>query len=194
MKKVIRTAAMVALMFATATGMANDTKLNVDTAKNVKSLVFEMDDNSGVTKIKLVDADNHVIYSESIANASYAKKFDLKALNNGLYYFTSENSLKTVVYTVKVAGDDVTIIEKRENAKPVFRKKSGMVYLNLLNLGLKDVEISVYDSSNRLVFSEKRENEMIIEKSFNFKKAYKDSYTVVVKDDNDTYYENIVIN
>ncbi|MGB6151355.1 MAG: hypothetical protein WBG48_05135 [Pricia sp.] len=192
MKKVIRTAAMIALMFATATSMANDEKLSLESNKESKSLVFEMDAQKE-TVIKLYDADNHIIYSENISATSYSKKFNLKNLADGRYYFTTEDALRKVTYTVMVRNSDVEIVDKKENVKPVFKTEGRVVYLNLLNLSKKDVKIEIYDSSNRLVFSEKRENQMIIEKALNFNKAYSDQYTVVVKDSENTYYENIVI-
>lgn len=194
MKKVVRTVAMIALMFVTATSIANEEKLSLETKKESKSLVFELDSKAQETAIRLFDAANQVLYSEDISNESYAKKFNLMNLENGFYYFTTEDSLKKIIYTIEVDGSNVTILKRKENTKPVFRKENGMVYLNLLNLDKKDVKIEVFDSSNRLVFSEKRVNEMIIEKAFNFSKAYADNYTVVVRDSQNTYYEDIVVN
>ncbi|HEA20753.1 MAG TPA: hypothetical protein ENH87_07525 [Pricia antarctica] len=193
MKKVIRTAAMIALMFATATSMANDEKLSLESKKESKSLVFEMDAQKE-TFIKLFDAENHIIYSESVSAISYSKKFNLENVADGNYYFTTEDALRKVTYTISVRNSDVEIVSRKENAKPVFKIKDQIVYLNLLNLSKKDVKIEIYDSSNRLVFTEKRENEMIIEKAMNFNNAYNDQYTVVVKDNENTYYENILIN
>ncbi|MGB5206062.1 MAG: hypothetical protein WBN63_17895, partial [Eudoraea sp.] len=66
--------------------------------------------------------------------------------------------------------------------------------LNLLNLDGKDVQIKVYDSDNRTLFSEVIENESIVTKAFNFETAIEDHYTVVVKDSKNTYYESIVVN
>ena len=166
----------------------------METKKESKSLVFELDSKAQETAIRLFDAANQVLYSEDISNESYAKKFNLMNLENGFYYFTTEDSLKKIIYTIEVDGSNVTILKRKENTKPVFRKENGMVYLNLLNLDKKDVKIEVFDSSNRLVFSEKRVNEMIIEKAFNFSKAYADNYTVVVRDSQNTYYEDIVVN
>lgn len=184
---------MVALMFVTATGMANNEKLSLETKKESKSLVFEMDAQKE-TVIKLFDATNRVIYSENIFDASYSKRFNLKNVADGLYYFTTEDALRKITYTISVNKSDVEIVGKKENAKPVFRKEGRMVYLNLLNLSKEDVKIEIYDSSDRLIFSEKRENEMIIEKAMNFNTAYNDRYTVVVKDCENTYFENIVVN
>ena len=184
---------MIALMFATATSMANDEKLSLESKKESKSLVFEMDAQNE-TAIKLYDAENHIIYSENVSAISYSKKFNLKNVADGRYFFTTEDALRKVTYTILVRNTDVEIINRKENAKPVFKTEGRIVYLNLLNLSKKDVKIEIYDSSDRLVFSEKRENEMIIEKALNFNQAYNDQYTVVVKDSQNTYYENIVIN
>lgn len=184
---------MVALMFATTTVMANEPKLRLSPNADTKSFVYELEGSSGETRVKLIDAENHVIYSENIVAGAFTKKFNLKNLTDGLYYFTSEDALKTVSYTLKVEGEVMSILKRKENAKPVFRTADGRVYLNLLNLSKEDVNIEVYDSGDRLVFSEKRENEMIIEKVLNFKKAYKNRYTVVVKDSENTYYENILV-
>jgi len=193
MKKVVRTAAMIAFMFVTATSMANEVKLSLETEKESKSLVFELDSQSTETTIKLFDSADHVIYFENISNLSYVKKFNLKNLDEGLYYFTTENPLKKVTYIISVKDAEVKILNRKENPKPIFRKKNEMVYLNLLNLEKKKVEIKVYDSSDRLVFSERRVNEMIIEKAFNFSKAYKDTYTLAVRDGNDSYYEYVIV-
>jgi hypothetical protein len=192
MKKVIRTAAMVALIFATATGMAKDEKLSLETKNESKSLVFEMDAQKE-TAIKLSDAANHVIYSEKVSDTFYTKRFNLENLSDGMYYFTTEDALRKITYTISVHGDNVEILRKKENTKPVFRTENQTVYLSLLNLNKKEVKIEVFDSSDRKVFSEKRNNEMIIEKAINFNKAYKDRYTVVVKDSENTYYESIAV-
>ena len=184
---------MIAFMFVTATSMANEVKLSLETEKESKSLVFELDSQSTETTIKLFDSANHVIYFENISNLSYVKKFNLKNLDEGLYYFTTENPLKKVTYIISFKDAEVKILNRKENPKPIFRKKNEMVYLNLLNLEKKKVEIKVYDSSDRLVFSERRVNEMIIEKAFNFSKAYKDTYTLAVRDGNDSYYEYVIV-
>ena len=143
---------MVALMFVTSSGIANEGKLSLETKTESRSLVFKLDAQASETNIKLFDSDDHIIYSENISNSSYAKKFDLTNLAEGLYFFTTEDSLKKITYVIEVIGAEVNILKKKENAKPVFRKKNGIVYLNLLNLDKKSVTIEVFDSSDRLVF------------------------------------------
>ena len=194
MRKVVRTAAMIALLFTTTVGMANEPKLSVVPNENVKSFVYELDAQSGRTTIKFMDAEQNVIFFEAVEKGGYAKKFDLSKLKDGLYFFKSEDDLTTVSYTISVKGDDVEVIDRKENSKPVFRVKEKMVYLNLLNLNSEDVQIYVYDSSNRLVFSETREDEMVIEKAFDFTKAFEGEYTLVVRDSKETYYKAVTVN
>ena len=184
---------MIALMFVTASGMANDEKLSLERSKESKSLVFE-NDAIKETEIKLYDDADHIIYSERIPAMSYSKRINLKNVADGTYYFTTEDALKKVTYTIAVRNFKVEIIGKTEKVKPVFRREGRRIYVHLLNLSKKEVGIEIYDSNNRLVYTEKRENEMVIEKVLNFTKAFADKYTVVVKDDDNTYYENVVVN
>tara|TARA_B100001146_G_C16199165_1_gene443321 strand:+ start:1960 stop:2544 length:585 start_codon:yes stop_codon:yes gene_type:complete len=193
MKKVARTAAMIALMFGTMTASANEGKLSLITNENAKSVVFELDAEAGKTTIKLLDNDSNVIYYENVDKKAYAKKFDLHNLKDGQYFFTTDDALRTVVYTIDVKGSNVSILDKKEETKPVYRVKDEVVYFNHLNLDKNDVNVDVFDSSNRLVFSQEWKDTMVVEKVMNFKTAYKDTYTVVVTDGKKAYYETINI-
>jgi len=76
---------------------------------------------------------------------------------------------------------------------PVFKKKGQKLFVNLLNLDLEKVSIKVYDSEGRIVFKEVIEGDLIIEKAFNFEKAFEDNYTVVIVDNNKTFKEVVKI-
>lgn len=194
MKNYLKITALVAVFFVSMTISANEPILKVGSTTNSKSLVFELDSKSTQTKVRFYDADDNIIFSDNISDALYAKKFDLKSLEEGSYTFKVENSLTTYVYTISVKEGSVDVVKRKENSKPVFRKKDAIVYLNLLNLDKKDVKIQVTDSSNRLVHEETIANELVVQKVFNFKTAVADGYTIAVKNGNDVYYEAIVVN
>ncbi len=194
MKNYLKMTALVAVFFVSMTISANEPILKVGSTTNSKSLVFELDSKSTQTKVRFYDADDNIIFSDNISDALYAKKFDLKSLEEGNYTFKVENSLTTYVYTISVKEGSVDIVKRKENSKPVFRKNDAMVYLNLLNLDKKDVKIEITDSSNRLVHEETIANELVVQKVFNFKTAVADGYTIAVKNGNDVYYEAIVVN
>lgn len=194
MKTISKISVLVALLLVTATGLANEPKLNLIPGADAKSLVFQLDGQSGKTTIQITDTKNNLIYSEVLKREGvYSKKFDLKKLETGVYFMNVENSLKVVEYTLDVKDTAVEILDRKESSKPVFRTKGDIVYLNLLNLEQKDVNIKVYDSSYRLVYSETLKDTLLVEKAFNFESAVKDSYTVVVKDKYNSYYKDIIV-
>ncbi len=88
---------------------------------------------------------------------------------------------------------ELEILASADKGKRIFRQAGDMVYLNMLNLNGEKVEIKVFDSSNRILFKEVLNNERTVEKAFNFKNAYADRYTVVVRDSEGTYRESIAV-
>ena len=77
--------------------------------------------------------------------------------------------------------------------KPYFRKTENKLFMNFFNQEMGDVQIKVIDSENRVVFNETLKNTLVVEKAFNFSSAVQDSYKVIVKDGNETYYEYYVV-
>lgn len=76
---------------------------------------------------------------------------------------------------------------------PVFIKKGEKVFMNLLNLTQGLVIVKVYDSQDRLVYNESIDGAMVVEKAFNFEKAFEDEYTIVVVDRLGTYKETLEV-
>ena len=194
MKTNLKFTAMIAFMFITVVGLAKEPKVSLLTEGQSKSLIVALDSKNNKTILKIIDENQNIIFSEKISVNSYTKKFDLDKLENGSYLFELDDSLRTLTYTISVENEEVKILRRIENNKPIFRKIGAKLYLNLLNLDSKDVEIKVFDSDNRTLFSEVVENENIVSKAFNFETAHKDHYTIVVKDGENTYYEDIVVN
>lgn len=79
------------------------------------------------------------------------------------------------------------------NLDPVFVKKGKKIMMNLLNVSQGKVLLKVYDSENRLVFDEAIDGDIVVEKAFNFEKAFKDEYTIVVVDKFGTYTETVEV-
>jgi len=192
MKKVIRTIAAVALMFATTTIIAKEPKL--ETIDNSKTLVFEWDAQLVNTTVKIIDDEGYIIYKEFVSDVeNYVKRFDLSFLPEGEYSLTVENSLREVVYDIDVDEQLVKIIGEDEKMKPIYRKEEGRIFLNYLNTDKDQVKITVYDSLGRKLFKETLSDKLLIEKVFNFQDAFEGEYTIVVKKDSETYYETVSI-
>lgn len=194
MKKFLKSTVVLAFLSVTMTSMASNPKMSLTSNNDSKSVVFQMDAQSMESKIKVIDENAQTIYSTSILNEKYAKTFNLKDLAVGTYYFTINNALTSVVYTLNVKSKEITIANKKENAsKPVFRKKGDKVSINFYNANQQKVDIEIINSRGNIFFKESSKGELVIGKAFNFSKSIKDTYTIMVNDGEDTYYQNIVI-
>ncbi|MET7030681.1 hypothetical protein [Sediminicola luteus] len=80
-----------------------------------------------------------------------------------------------------------------EIIKPTFRTKGKMVYMNHLSLDGKRVQVKVQDELGNVIYETTFNESIIVEKAFNFKKANAGLYTVILKEGNKTYYENVLV-
>jgi len=79
------------------------------------------------------------------------------------------------------------------DVEPIFVKRGQTVMMNLLNTSQGKVSLKVYDSEMRLVYNETVQGKLVVEKAFNFEKAYEDQYTIVVSDIHGTYREIVEV-
>ena len=194
MKTVLKFTVMAALLFSTVTAMANEPKMKLIADSEAKSLVFELDKVSKDAKIQFLDSENNVIYSSgNLNNNDLRKKYDLSKLEEGVYTLKMDSTTKVLAYTILIKDDAISVLESKETIKPNFRVKEGMVFINFFNQEMKNVDVKVYDASDRLLHSEMVENKLIVEKALNFKNAYKGSYTITVSSADGIYTENISI-
>jgi len=63
---------------------------------------------------------------------------------------------------------------------PTFVRKGEKLVISFLNADLEPVEIRITDSENNLVFAQEFDGEFIVQKAFDFSKAQRDDYKVVV--------------
>tara|TARA_R110002167_G_scaffold57387_1_gene162473 strand:+ start:619 stop:1206 length:588 start_codon:yes stop_codon:yes gene_type:complete len=195
MKAVLKLTAMAALLLSSTIAMANDPGMYLTTVKEAKRLVLKLNKQTESSILTLTDTEKHQIFMENIKeDEDYTKKFDLSNLEEGLYYLKMESLIRTVEFTISVEDSEVNVIARNEVTKPFFRKNGDVLYLNYLNQKLNPVVINVVDSSNRLVFTQKFDKDLVVGKVFNFTNAVKDEYTVSVSEGSNTYYETISVN
>ena len=195
MKAVLKLTAVAALLLSSTIAMANDPGMYLTTVKEAKRLVLKLNKQTESSTLTLTDTEKHQIFMENIKeDEDYTKKFDLSKLDEGLYFLKMESLTRTVEFTISVEDSEVNVIARDEITKPFFRKNGDVLYLNYLNQKLSPVVINVVDSSNRLVFTQKFDKELVVGKVFNFTNAVKDDYTVSVSEGTKTYYETISVN
>lgn len=193
MKNFLKATTAAAFLLVASVGLAKDSETVLRTSKESKSLVLILENPAKDFVVQITDMESNVLYFERMANSVVTKKFDLQSLENGTYFLTTSDSNKTIVYTVAIVGEKVSILNKEESVKPHFRITKERLFINFLNLDKSKVAIKVYDADYRVVFSETVNEEMIIEKAFNFEGAFAGNYRVVVSDKDKTYSENFIV-
>ncbi len=195
MKALLKITIVVAYMFIIAISIAKakEPKLVLKAYSEAKTLVLDLENVSSNTYITLKDSESNIIYSENVTKHLYAKKFNLKNLVDGMYFFQTEGQFKSTTYTLKVEDNKLIILDEVETIKPYFVETKGHVSLNFLNLDKKDVSIKVFDEENRLVFEEEVTNKMIVEKAFDFSGAFDGNYTVSLTCGENSYEEYIIV-
>ena len=193
MKTILKTTVALALVLTTTIGSAKNSEIGLTLSKVSKALILSLENPSKDFTVRISDKDDNVLYFERMEKSVVKKKFDLQGLQNGTYFFTTSDSTKTIVYTVTINGENIDILNKNETVKPYFRVAKERLFINFLNLDKSKINITVYDEEYRVVFSETVNEEMIIEKAFNFEGAFAGNYRVVVSDKNKSYTENFIV-
>ncbi|MFX0557587.1 hypothetical protein ACOCEA_12375 [Maribacter sp. CXY002] len=194
MKNIVKFTTVVAFMFATVAGMANEPKVSVISLRKDRSVVLKLDASSENVSIRLKDEQLNTIYSENLSKGSYNKKLNMSDLEDGVYFLSTEDKFKTYSYTIEITGEVVKLVATKEADKPYFRKTSEKVFVNFLNLDNSNVSLKVYDEEYRLVYTETIKDTFVVEKAFNFEDAVSGTYTVVVSNDANTFVEEFVVN
>ena len=76
---------------------------------------------------------------------------------------------------------------------PALQVKGNRIFVNHLNLEGESVILKVYDEENRLLYFRKFDETPVVEKAFNFEKAYEGTYSVVLKDGDVTYTATLAV-
>jgi len=109
------------------------------------------------------------------------------------FLFATALSFANTTPSVLPAQNNGIIMTVDGEHKPYFRKTDNRLFLNFFNKEMSDVQIRVLDSENRIVYKETLKDVLVVEKAFNFSTAEKDSYKVIVKEENETYFEYYVV-
>jgi len=103
-------------------------------------------------------------------------------------------TIKKFTVAVVIMFSTIGSFANDEITRSIFKEKEDKVFVNLYNLDKEKVEIKIYDSQNRVVYTETITDSLLVKKVFNFEDAFEDSYTLVIKKQGETYKKSIVVN
>jgi len=194
MKNILKSTATLVLLFGATLAMANDPNISLTSVSDSKSLILKMDSDIRESEIKIFDSEGHTIFTESTKGVAYARTFNLNKLSVGTYSFTVENEKSSLDYTLDVSAKDVKIENKKlTTPQQIFRQIENMVSINFINTEQHPVRIQIFDSRNNMVLNELLKGELLVGKLFNFEKAMKGTYSMMVNDGDRNYYNSVIV-
>ncbi|MFC0603330.1 hypothetical protein [Winogradskyella pulchriflava] len=186
MKTLIKSILVVAVMFGTYTGYANETVEVLPTFKYI---------NEG-DSISVTDASGKVIYNGRINyNGNLLRLFDFSELNNGTYTVEINKAFEIDVINLKVENKIVTLLASSQKKifKPVFRTEKDKLIVSKLALDTKKINVEIY-FEDQLIYTETVEGtEDILNRIYKLDKNTNGNYTAIVRSNDRVFIQNFRI-
>ena len=181
MKNLILTSVFIlSYLFQLQAGNAPETsKLIV--IQNEKSLILNSTGLSAETKVfKITDAKGDIIFTDIVEKNKQKVKYDLRSLPNDNYNITVDGYNVATVYEAVISDESVMVEEIRTYYRPTIQSLEEKVVVSAALENKENIQISIYDHTNGLVFRHKIEKENNFNLPINLKRLSKGEYEVVV--------------
>jgi hypothetical protein len=94
--------------------------------------------------VHVADLEGKIIYQEDIrARTTYGKVYDLTALEDGVYTFTSDGEYISTTRKIQVEGSTAREISEEATYKPVITLENNYLKVNYFNQNKEDLEFSI---------------------------------------------------
>ncbi|WP_343330928.1 hypothetical protein [Polaribacter staleyi] len=194
MRTTMKTILVVALMFGTLIGYANENtkSTNVVAVKRVKVEYKSVKKGHALT---IKNENGITIYKQVIqSSGTFSKTFDLTNLEDGVYTTELDKDFEIIVKKLEVKDGFVTFLkeENKKIFKPVIRTEGELVLISKLAFNKEPIKVVLY-YDNQVILSEKIEGEEILNRVYKLSKTEKGAYKVLVYTDNRMYVKNFNI-
>ncbi|NVN19056.1 hypothetical protein GUA46_11950 [Muricauda sp. HICW] len=194
MKSVQRNLIAVCILMISATGLTKEPSIDLTISTDSSSLLVESTASDSATQIRLLDAKEETIHRDEIVKGKHQKKYILKHLKAGTYYFKANNSDGAVTFTLELDANGIHQISRRTNTtSPNLRVSGQKVYLSLLNKDKSSIKVKICNSENKVIDSQVVRGELAVGRIYNFQSAYPGDYTVIVEDGTNEYRKTISV-
>lgn len=194
-KNLVTIFAMLALTIASAS--TNEPFIKLEKTAD-KTISFTVDKLAGTVNVSFKDEAGSLIYKETYnTNKVSSRKYNLKEIASGKYYFEVETEVAVEKYLVIVDSKTAEIYKEATSVlhKPmVVLKDNGKVIVTKLNLSKDDLKVSVYDKNGNGLYQETisaDNNEYTIGEKFDFSNVKGGEYTFYLKTDNRVYTKKV---
>ena len=185
MKTLFKKILVLAVMFGTCTGYANDV-IEVTTTSNYLE--------KGIL-ISVSDASGEVIYSGQVNyNGNLSKLFDFTQLEDGTYLVEITKGFEIKISTIEVKNHLVIFsdADRKIIHKPVVRNKGATVFISKLSLNADKMEVELY-FEGELIHSETVIGEKILNRVYKLDKTLQGNYTVAIRSEDKVFIDKFRI-
>jgi len=184
MKNLFKKILVVAVMFGTYAGYANEVLEVTSTYNYVEK----------GSQISVTDASGEVIYSGEIKyNGNLIRLFDFSQLEDGKYTVEVTKDFQIKISTIEVKENTVSIDTDKETIfKPVVRHRNNQVLISKLTLDSVAMKVTLY-FEGELIYSETVEGTKVLNRVYKLDKTLKGDYTAKIESNDRVFIENFRI-
>ncbi|KQC33526.1 hypothetical protein AAU57_09505 [Nonlabens sp. YIK11] len=189
--KTLKHIVLTALMLTALNGYS--TEIEIVSSASVTTLQF-----SNVKKgqqITIKDNSNITLYKEVVAgNGTYAKRFDLTALENGTYFIELSKDCEIIVKSFTIQGNRVRFIQDSEYKifKPTVRLDNEHLIVSQLSLTNAPLNVELY-YNGVLIHTDIITGATILNRVYQLSASQKGAYTVVMNTGDRNFVQNFTI-
>lgn len=196
MKNLIKRSLLIAAFFTLpiSNAMSNEPNPNANVISvNGKLINLTLNYSDGDLEVNVQDSFGLVLYKEKYVGAILSRKFDLTLLPNGNYFFEISGQTKIKIIPFSVTSNNVVFEKEKETIffKPIVRFKDDVVYISKLALKNETLNIKVYDTNYKLLYSEQLKNNINLGRKLSFSKLEPGNYRLVLKSEGRVFEETI---
>jgi hypothetical protein len=143
--------------------------------------------------VSITDTEGRILYSETLDKGSKrAIVYNLSKLDDGEYTFLSKAGHQEVTKILEVKDEQLKVVSKEIENKPIFNVKNDMVLINYLNDKNKDIKISLEDNIS-IYYTKEMGTDIDFRKAIDISKLSRGAYYVVldIGDDQHTYHFDV---
>lgn len=191
MKKLAITMAAV-LFTAMNTWAADLPKVSFSTIPTEPKFSMTINGLKEDASIALRDTEGIILLEEQTeGKGNYSKVYNLSNLPEGTYYMSIKTSLKKTVQPIKLTayGVEIDTGRRKEFYAPIIRAQEGQVDVSLYNGTAADVQITIFGNGQEVIYEEKLENVVLVEKRYSTERLPRGQYNFVINTPENIYNE-----
>ena len=171
---------------------ANDNQLsNVNIKANYgRKVVVAIEKMHSPATIRLYGNNGALLTKVEGKGPEFIKQFDLSQLEAGAYRLAVEYGIREMTMPISIESHAayVALGDREVHVKPVVRKANDQqVDLTFLNEQIGTVVVEIVDHNGRVVFTDKLEHVLRVNKRYDLSRLYPDTYSFIVTTPQKTY-------